>query len=311
MKTSFAMKKKLLKAVEILLLLLQLSCNKTKESKTTLLLDWVPNVNHIPLIVGIEKGFFLDQTIDLDLKFVQDPPSVLSYLSATNTPLGIYYYPSALHSSRFAKNFKIIGKLFDEPLIGLLCKNYQINGSKLVTYADPFSIRLIESLQSQGVNFSSIHISHLDLLTHFMFCSADTITSYLNAERASLEKKRIPYFFFTWKDLSIPSYPELVFIAKKSFLIDKPSFKNGFRKALIQSIQFCKANPKEALEIYLERFPEKKRNQDYEKRSLELTLDLFSTTQIFDEKKLEDFERWFFRDENPSRSFMYKKILEN
>ena len=55
-----------------------LSCETTKEdTKVKLALDWYPNANHTGLYIALEKGYFKDENIDLEIYTPSDPSTVL------------------------------------------------------------------------------------------------------------------------------------------------------------------------------------------------------------------------------------------
>ena len=79
--------------LRLLLLLLLFSCSKSSD-KTTLLLDWLPNPNHIPLYVGKKMGFFSKAGINLEILKSNDNASNMGHLSFRQVDLVVTYMPS-------------------------------------------------------------------------------------------------------------------------------------------------------------------------------------------------------------------------
>ncbi|MQG84666.1 MAG: nitrate ABC transporter substrate-binding protein, partial [SAR202 cluster bacterium] len=60
-----------------------LSCGNTKEdTKVKLALDWYPNANHTGLYIALEKGYFQDENIDIEIYTPSDPSTVLQTVGA-------------------------------------------------------------------------------------------------------------------------------------------------------------------------------------------------------------------------------------
>jgi len=66
-------------------------CQSNETEKTRLVLDWLPNPNHVPLYVGIAKGYFKDAGIDLEIKKIQDPSDPIPLLVSKQTDLAVSY----------------------------------------------------------------------------------------------------------------------------------------------------------------------------------------------------------------------------
>ena len=59
--------------------------------KVTLSLDWVPNTNHTGLYVALDKGWYAEEGLDLDIQIPSDPAAALKQVASGNTAFGVSF----------------------------------------------------------------------------------------------------------------------------------------------------------------------------------------------------------------------------
>ncbi len=259
------------------------SCSKQEErspSKVRLLLDWLANPNHIPLFVGAEKGFFKEEGIDLEILHLTDPPSAIPYLQSKQVEVVLYYTPYTLLAAAKEEDLEILATLIDEPLDGVLYLPKQ-SSMNFAMPSGPYKKLIPTLLQEKGFIFEETKTFELDPIFSLMTGLVDAISGvYWNIEPIQLSFLGRESCFLKVTDLGFPSYPELIALSRKEVLKMHPNLKNGFRKALQKSIDFCRENPAKAFELYLERFPLKKEEAfTWEAQSWQATLPLFAKKQ--------------------------------
>jgi ABC-type nitrate/sulfonate/bicarbonate transport system substrate-binding protein len=300
----------LLKKILFLATLLTFSaCSKGDDkNKLRLLFDWQPNVNHLPLIYGLEKGIFKKYGIDLSFIFLQDPPSSIAFLNSNHAEIALTTFPSALKAYK-RSDIKIIGTLIDKPLYGFLkqktsCSDFgDAKNLNLITWGDSLSSRVEKELKKREITFKTSKVAGFDLPFLFSKQGCEMISSYWNIDYPYVTSKQINAHIIKWEDLNLPSYPEIIFIAKKEFIDSNQMLIEQFSKALQEAINQCLLNQEEAFKIYIERFKEKKISQKYEVRSLDLTLPLFAKSQKNFSTTYLPFIRWFFEEEKISKEY--------
>ena len=62
----------------------------------TLVLDWFPNVDHIPLYVAQQKGYFDEEGLEVKMIPPSESADALKLAAAGRAELGISYEPQAL-----------------------------------------------------------------------------------------------------------------------------------------------------------------------------------------------------------------------
>lgn len=242
---------------------------------TKLLLDWWPNPNHVPLFVGVEKGF-LDVTI---LKSF-DPPQAIPFLLTRGADIAIYYMPQTMMSDQVG--VEMVAKLIDKPLQGFLKRK----GGPEKTMAACHCRLLPRYLKAFG---KPVEIKYLNELTlPFILGDVDMVYGVYDTIESELFKEQgIETEFISVSSLGVPDYYELVFLMREGS--DSSKFKEGLQK----SLDYARAHPDEAFEIYAKANPNKaKKTLKWEKRAWQRTLPYLAKTPEIDKQVVDNFHTY-------------------
>lgn len=278
-------------------------CSCSKESKidstVSLLLDWWPNPNHVPIYVGIEKKIFEKHGISLQVLGLQEPPDALAYVLSDQVDVALYYMP--LCSLRYAtnKDFKVIGKLHDHALYTFMCLESQgietleqFEGKRIGVFGDVLFKAAFTCLEEKGIHLGQKKTIQFDPIALLHTGALDLVSGvYWNIEPFQLRSQGSLPKCFTWQDCHFPDYPELVFISSIAFLQKDPSFSVRFKAALQESIQESLKDPQQAFALYLNHHPEKK-HLSWEYEAWLATCTTLATSQKFSIDQLENFTKW-------------------
>lgn len=290
----------------LLTLLGMSSCqSNSAKNETRLVLDWLPNPNHVPLYVGIEKGFFEKRGIKLHLLKIHDASDPLPHLASGQTELAISYMPSAIHAINQGANLKPIALLIPEPLNALIYRRdsgikvpSDLNGKTFGYCVDGFgtkglnyllSVNQIIPKEKQNVSF--------DLVMTLGLKKVDVVYgAFWNIECEQLRSLGIETEHFKLTDLGIPTYFELVVMAREGSHESTPQFVMPFREALQESIDFCQLHPSEAFSIYVKANPDKsEKTRKWEYEAWQKTLPLFAQDQIIDTEVWNSYAVWLLK----------------
>ncbi len=273
---------------------------------TKLLLDWWPNSNHIPLYVGIEKGYFTEEGIDLTIIKSDSAPQAYINLMSKNADIALYYLPQALRHSHKYPNLKILGVLIKEPLQSFVFR--KADGIRTPKDLDGKSIGLNhDGLTSKYLTYfeTSYKISlkrkkiDFDLLISLYTNWVDVLSGvFWNIEPIQLKHLGIETDYLKITDFGVPTYPELIFLTRGEILDRDPTFAGRFQRALQKSISESTLHPNQAFEIYRVKHPNKsKKTIQMERCSWEITLPLLATTQTFNTNELHQITSWLISKE--------------
>lgn len=296
--------KNIVKTLSLLLLstLVLSGCEKSKEKTTRLLLDWLPNPNHIPLYVGVEKKFFLDEGIDLEIHKMHDNGGGISYLISRQADLLVNHMPGTLKACSRGADLKIVGLLIKEPLAGLIYrtdlniqKTADLSGSTLgYCLGGPDTAFLDYLLQQGGIEPHERKNVSVDLISPMGTRSVDFIYGgFWNIEPSQLRSLGLETSYFPLQKFGVPPYYEMIVVANGDAVESSTRFAAAFQRALQKSILFCSENPHEAFDCYA-RYNLDKRAKTFawEREAWSRTLPLLAQNQEFDIQTIERFANW-------------------
>ncbi|MDB2613603.1 ABC transporter substrate-binding protein [Chlamydiales bacterium] len=277
------------------LLLLLVSCTSSTPSKTRLLLDWLPNPNHIPLYYGLKENIFKKHGIDLEIIKATEVTNGITYLLTDQVDLSLTYHTSFAKAKNAGMPIEITGKLIDKPLNGLI---YFQNGSiktpqdlsgKRFGYAvDSATSVLDRTLENNNIKADSLHNCHFDLIGMLLTHKVDVIYGgFYTIEGAQLKHLGYPAGHFTLDELGAPKYYELIIVSKEG------NSNPLFQKALQEAIDQASKNPDHAFAAYASYHLDKSDvTLAWEKSTWLKSLPLFAKDQTIDPSITDELIAW-------------------
>lgn len=265
---------------------------------TRLLLDWLPNSNHVPIYAGIEKKIFTRHNIHLQVLQLNDPSDTVPYITSGQTELALFYMPEVVKANLKNAKLEIVGALVNEPLNSFIFRadsgitSPQDLSGKVIGYCVAgSSLYVLERLLKENHIFPKELINvGFDLVALIGTHQVDAIYgAFWNIEGEHLKFLNIPVSHFKVSELGHPPYSELVFVGKGD--IKK---YDAFKEAMQESIVFCREHPKEAFELYVRCHPEKSvHTVTWEREAWLKTIPLLAPSQHISKQDLDHLEAWF------------------
>lgn len=295
------------------------SCTKKPES-TRLLLDWLPNPNHIPLYVGVHENYFEEEGIKLTIQKMPDSGGGISLLTSRQADLLVSHLPQTIKAASKGAKLNIIGTLIKEPLNCLIYNNEL----KVSTPADLSNTRLgycvsgpntafLDYLLSKGkVTLKEKRNLGADLLPAFGTKKVDVIYGgFCNIEPFQLQSFGVNAAFIKLSAFDVPTYYEMIILANADSYETKSSFVNSFKKALQKSIDFCQKEPEKAFLIYQSFHLDKRaKTLAWEKQSWDATYPLLAKDQTIDEQMLKTFSQFLYDIGLLKNPIDYQKLIK-
>ena len=294
-------------------------CQSSENKTTRLLLDWLPNPNHIPLYVGIEQEFFQEEGIDLVIQKIYDNGGGISYLTSGQADLLVNHMPGTLKACSRGADIKIVGLLIKEPLCGFIYRDdltiniaEDLSGRTLGYCLGGPDTAFLDFLLEQGnVEPSGRKNVSVDLISPMGTKSVDFIYGgFWNIEPAQLRSLGIETGHFPIQDLGVPTYYEMIILANGDTLESSPSFVAAFQRALQKSIDFCLQNPDQAFEYYAHNNPDRRpKTLEWEKEAWALTYPILADNQSIDSELVNDFKLWLEEQNIITQPFTLNTIV--
>ncbi len=302
-----------------ILLFALFGCQKKEAQPTRLLLDWLPNPNHIPLYAGLEKNFFAEEGIDLVIQKMHDNGGGISYLTSRQADLLVNHIPGTLKACARGADIKIVGLLIKEPLCGFIYRQEpgienprDLTGCTLGYCLGGPDTSFLDFLLEQGgiVPGGRKNVS-VDLISPMGTHSVDFIYGgFWNIEPAQLRSLGVETAHFPIQEFGVPQYYEMIILANSNTPESSPEFAQAFQRALHKSIQFCRLHPEEAFRCYEAHNPDRRaKTLAWEKEAWERTLPLLAENQVIDIPLLDNFKTWLEEQKIITNSFSINKII--
>lgn len=270
------------------------SSGGSDESKELdVVLDWYPNALHAFLYVAIEKGYYAEEGLQVNIRFPSNANDAISLVAAGKADIGLYYQQDVIQArADQGVPVKSIGAVVQAPLnIVLSLKDKNITSpadlvGKTVGYAGTeLSEALIRSIMNYvGADYSDVTMIDVgfDLMSSMTTGNVDaTIGCLVNHEVPQMEEEGFAVSWFDLDDYGVPTYYEGVFLANDDAIENDSETLKAFLRASARGFADMQADPEEALRILLdnqneENFP---LSETVERSSMETLLPLMETAE--------------------------------
>ena len=254
-------------------------------------LDWYPNALHAFLYVAIDKGYFADEGLRVNIRFPSNANDALSLVAAGKAEVGLYYqHDVILARANQDVPVRSIGAVVQGPLnIVLSLKEKNIASpadlvGKTIGYAGTeLSEALIRSIMDYvGADYSDVTMVDVgfDLMSSMTTGNVDaTIGCLVNHEVPQMEEEGFEVNWFMLDQYGVPTNYEGVFVTNDDMIENDSAALEGFLRACAKGFADMQADPEEALRILLdnqneENFP---LSETVERQSMETLLPLMET----------------------------------
>ena len=268
------------------------SASESEEMKELdVVLDWYPNALHAFMYVAMEKGYYEEEGLKVNIQFPSNANDAISLVAAGQADIGLYYQQDVIQA-RADQNVpvKSIGAVVQGPLnIILSLKEKNITSpedlvGKTVGYAGTeLSEALTRSIMEYvGADYSDVAMIDVgfDLMSSMTTGNVDaTIGCLINHEVPQMEEEGFEVNWFDLDDYGVPSYYEGIFLASDEMIENDSETLKAFLRASARGFEDMKEDPEAALAILLnnqneENFP---LSETVERESMEMLLPLMET----------------------------------
>jgi putative hydroxymethylpyrimidine transport system substrate-binding protein len=225
----------------------------------TLLLDYLPNVDHAGIYATQGEGFFDRAHLDVKLQTPSDPASVLKLLSAKRADLAISYEPDLLLAREQGMKVMAVGALANRPLTSLMSVGKraitdpkQLRGKTVGTAGIPYQTAYLQTILRQArVPRSTVKTVNVgfNLVPSMLSHRVDaTLGAFWNIEGVELQRRNKQPKILHLEDLGVPTYDELVIVAREETVQHDGAMIRRFLQALARGTRALTERPDAGLD---------------------------------------------------------------
>jgi putative hydroxymethylpyrimidine transport system substrate-binding protein len=223
----------------------------------TLDLDWFVNPDHAGIYAALDRGFFRQEGLDVQPQVPSDPSAPIKEVAAGRADLAVSYEPEVLLAHEQGLDVVAVAALVDSPLTSLISlpsagidSAADLDGKTVGTAGIPYQSDYLETIeQTAGVSPDSVKEVNvgLNLLPTLIGGKVDAILGgFRNIEGVDLTLRRLDPRIVPVDQLGVPTYDELVLVARRATVDDHPQAIRGFISALAQGTAYAIGHAQEA-----------------------------------------------------------------
>jgi putative hydroxymethylpyrimidine transport system substrate-binding protein len=272
------MKRSLTPAIALVVALLALvpvlsACGEKSEDATgateplSLTLDFYPNPDHAGIYMAQKLGYFKEAGLDVKIQTPADPAAPVKLLAAGRTDLAISYEPEVLLAHEQGLDVKAVAALVNRPLTSMIWLKksgveevFDLLHKTIATAGIPYQEAFLQPILHRGYLISEdVKVVNVGfgLLPALVGGSAQAILGgFSNIEGVDLRLRGKGPVVTPVDKLGVPSYDELVLVARDKQLEEDPQPIRLFIAALERGTAAAAANPKAAAKALLEANPD-------------------------------------------------------
>lgn len=276
--------------------------------KLTVLLDWFVNPDHAPLFVALEKGFFQQQGLDVEIIAPSNPNDPPKLVAAGKADIAVSYQHQ--HQLQVDQGLPLvrIATLVATPLNSLVV----LEDSGINTLADlkgktvGYSVGGFETvllkvmLEKEGLKLTDVNLVNVNFsLSPALFAKrADAVVgAFRNFELNQMDIEKRPGRAFYVEEHGIPPYDELILVANAGRIMEKKFRK--FVDALEMGVQYLINHPDDSWKLFIR--GRETLDDELNRRAWADTLPRFALRPgALDKHRYERFAR-FMKDQNMIR----------
>jgi putative hydroxymethylpyrimidine transport system substrate-binding protein len=244
----------------ILAACLALASPAMANEKVTVLLDWFVNPDHAPLFVALEKGYFADQGLDVELIAPSNPNDPPKLVAAGKADIAVSYQhqhqlqvdqglPLMRIATVVATPLNSLVVLKDGPIKSLA----DLKGKTIGYSVGGFETVLLNvMLEKEGIQPSDVKLVNVNFsLSPSLFTGQvdAVIGAFRNFELNQMEIEKRPGTAFYVEEHGIPAYDELILVANRNALGEAKLRK--FVDALEAGVQYLVNHPEESWKLFV------------------------------------------------------------
>jgi ABC-type nitrate/sulfonate/bicarbonate transport system substrate-binding protein len=229
-------------------------------------LDWVPNTNHTGLYVALEKGWYAEEGLALEIQTPSDPAAALKQVAFGHTEFGVSFQeevsiaraqeiPVVSIAAVIQHNTSAFSSLEGSGIV----EPKDFEGKTYASYGLPLERAVLAGLMDcDGADVDSVEFIDVgfDAFPALIAGRVDFAWIFLAWDGVQAELMDKPLKHIPLSESCVPDYYTPVLIAGETTIEEKPGVVRRFVAATSKGYAYAIENPAEAAEILIKYSPE-------------------------------------------------------
>jgi putative hydroxymethylpyrimidine transport system substrate-binding protein len=232
----------------------------------TLMLDYLPNPDHVGLYQALGDGDFAKAALDVKVQTPSDPAAPLKLLEAGKVDLAISYEPELLIARDKGAQLVSVGAIAQVPLTSLMSLKPKLRtprdlrGGRVGTAGIPYQSAYLSTILARaGVPRGSVKEINVgfNLVPAMLSKRVDaTLGAFWNVEGIQLRRAGKRPRIIRMEQVGVPTYDELILVARKDTLAKRGDDVRAFVQALARGYEAARADPQAATDALVKAVPD-------------------------------------------------------
>jgi len=233
-------------------------------------MDWVPWVLDIPVDTAQQQGYYAARGLTVKQILPAGPTDVVKFVATGKAQFGLYYAPDTLMGVAAGAPLVSVGSLMSHAPVGMAmapgmsaARPADLTGKVVGVVLIPSTRASFQSmLAADGVSPSSGKGADpgFDIVAPLLAgkYAAVAVTQFGELVQAEAGGQKLDYLDF--RDWGTPDFAFLNMISQQGFATKNPATVRAFVAATLEGLQYAVQHPAEAVDAYVARHPELKRD---------------------------------------------------
>ena len=295
----------------VLLAMVLVGCQaKTSQERVRIVLDWTPNTNHTGLYVALEKGYFKDKGLDVEI--VQPPEDgTTALVAAGGAEFGVSFQDTLapVFANKQTIPVTAVAALIQHNTSGLISLKekgidtpQKLENHTYATWDAPIEKAIIRNVMAKDHgNFDTVKLvpSQVTDVISALQTNIDAVWVFQGWDGMAFRVAGIETNFINFADFgSELDFYSPVLIANNTYLNEHAKQAKDVLSAVQKGYEFAIENPQDAADILMQHAPELQNNKEliYQSQQWLASQYLAEVSQWgrFDAARWNGFYKWLF-----------------
>ena len=225
-------------------------------------MDWYPNPDHAGFLVARDQGYFEDAGLDVALDSPSDPSLPIKLVAAGKADLALSYEPEVLLAREQGLDVVSVATVVGQPLTSMIWlkkskikRVRDLKGKTIstagISYQDAYLKTILARAGLGEGDVKQVGVGQGLLPSIISGRAQATLGPFWNIEGVELKQEGLKPTINPVDKLGVPTYSEMVLVAKGSRIKDDPDPIRLFITALARGTRFAVDHPNQATQSVL------------------------------------------------------------